>query len=261
MKYFEDIQSANISGKRIESDQPFNFHCHNQLTCFNQCCRNLNLFLYPYDVLRLRQCLNITSDQFIDRYVDIVMRKGHYFPEVLLRMVDDQNQACSFLTPDGCRVYTDRPHTCRMFPIEQGAHHNAETDQTEPLYFFRPPEFCQGPKETVQFTIDAYMANQGANQYFPMTLAWAQLRQLFAQDPWGLEGPHGPKAKMAFMAAYNIDQFKTFMFESSFLKRYHIAAPLKKKLKRSDEALLAFAFEWIKFFVWGIPSKQIKLKG
>ncbi len=40
---------------------------------FSLCCRNLNLFLYPYDVIRLKKGLEITSDQFLDKYVDIVL--------------------------------------------------------------------------------------------------------------------------------------------------------------------------------------------
>ncbi len=260
MKYYDDTNKADITGKPIGPEQPFTFACHHQLACFNRCCRNLNLFLYPYDVLRLKSNLGITSDQLIDQYVDIVMREGHYFPEVLLRMKDGGEQPCSFLSPEGCRVYADRPHTCRMFPIEQGAQYNADSDQTEPVYFFRPPDFCLGPHEDNQWIIDDYIRDQGADTYYPMTLAWAQLRRLFAQNPWGVEGPQGQKAKMAFMAAYNIDQFRDFIFNSSFFKRYHIPAPQKKKLKISDETLLKFGFEWIKFFVWGIPSRQIKLK-
>ena len=65
---------------------------------------------------------------------------------------------------------------------------------------------------------------------------------------------------MAFMAAYNIDSFKAFVFESSFLKRYRVKPALVRKLRRSERALLGFGFEWIKLFVWGMPSSQIRPK-
>jgi hypothetical protein len=53
-----------------------------------------------------------------------------------------------------------------------------------------------------------------------MTARWASIKALFQKDPWGPEGLNGAKGKMAFMAAYNIDRFRGFVFQSSFLKRY-----------------------------------------
>jgi hypothetical protein len=260
MKYFDAADENKIPGQPLAANQPFAFRCHAGLACFNQCCRNLNLLLYPYDVLRLRRHLGITSGQFIDQYVDIVLRDGHYFPEVLLRMSDQPGQPCCFSTAQGCRVYADRPHTCRLFPVEQGARADAASGRATPVYFFRPPDFCMGPGEDHRQTIQAYVTDQDADAYYPLTLAWAQLRHLFANDPWGLEGPQGAKAKMAFMAAYNIDRFREFVFQSSFLKRYQVPSPVAKKLQHADEALLKFGFEWIRLFVWGISCPQIRIK-
>jgi hypothetical protein len=33
-----------------------------------------------------------------------------------------------------------------------------------------------------------------------------------------------------------------------------------KRLKKQDSALLQFGFEWVKFFVWGMPTNQFRLK-
>jgi len=93
-----------------------------------------------------------------------------------------------------------------------------------------------------------------------MTRRWAGLKRLFQKDPWGFEGSQGPKAKMAFMATYNIDRFRDFVFQSSFLKRYRIKSAILKKLKTDDVQLLKFGFEWVKVFVWGLKSKQIRLR-
>ena len=93
-----------------------------------------------------------------------------------------------------------------------------------------------------------------------MSARWAEVKRLFQSDPWGIEGPNGQKAKMAFMAAYNIDRFHDFVFKSSFLKRYHVKSKTLKKIKKDDVALLKFGFGWIKYFLWGIKTSQIKLK-
>ena len=101
MKIVRPEALSQISGRCLASGDRFRFRCHPGIGCFNRCCRNLNLFLYPYDVLRLKNCLGISSEQFIDRYVDIVLREGNSFPDVLLRMADDAEQTCPFLTDKG----------------------------------------------------------------------------------------------------------------------------------------------------------------
>ena len=129
-----------------------------------------------------------------------------------------------------------------------------------PVFFFRPPDFCLGQHEQEEWTIPDWIEDQEAEQYHRMTIRWSEIKRLFQNDPWGPDGPEGSRAKMAFMATYNIDKFRDFVFQSSFLKRYHIKSPLRKKLKKDDFALLKFGFEWVKVFIWGMNSKQIRLR-
>lgn len=261
-----DINNSldKIPGTRIKNNETFLFKCHSDLSCFNLCCRNINLFLYPYDLLRLKNRLNISSDSFLDQYTDIVLRPSTFFPDVLLKMSENQGKTCPFLDKSGCTVYPDRPDTCRTFPVEQGVifHENHENrDNTELISFFRPPDFCLGQHENKTWTTKTWAENQEAMEYNKMTRLWGELRSLFQTDPWGREGEKSPKAKMAFMAIYNLDMFRDFMINSSFFKRYKVKPPLKKKLKKDDVELMLFGFEWIKFFVWGIKSKKFRLSG
>jgi len=260
MKDVDIAELDKLPGIRIKETDSFCFRCHPNLDCFNRCCRNLNLFLYPYDVLRLKQTLKISSDAFLDNYVDIVLRSSNYFPEVLLRMSDDPEKTCPFLSETGCAVYSDRPDTCRTFPIEQGLLYSAEQKKGLPIYYYRPPDFCLGQHEKKEWTLPSWVEDQEAQQYHKMTVRWAALKRLFQNDPWGLEGPQGPKAKMAFMATYNIDRFRDFVFQSSFLKRYKVKSALLRKLKSDDVALLKFGLEWVKVFRWGMQSKDIRLR-
>ena len=131
-----------------------------------------------------------------------------------------------------------------------------KTDQ--PVYFFRPPDFCLGRHENEEWTIPGWIEDQDAAQYHKMTIQWSKIKRLFQTDPWGYEGPEGPRAKMAFMATYNIDKFREFLFQSSFFKRYQVKSTLRKKIKADDAALMKFGFEWVKVFIWGIKSKSIK---
>ena len=258
MKSIKPEEMDRLPGIPLKKTDTFNFRCHKDLTCFNRCCRNLNLFLYPYDVLRLKKSLDLDSDRFLESHVDVVLRKGNYFPDVLLRMADNESQTCPFLSDEGCTVYPDRPDTCRTFPVEQGMLFNDRPGESEIVSFFRPPDFCQGQHENQALTLAQWAQDQQADTYNQMTARWASIKALFQKDPWGPEGLNGAKGKMAFMAAYNIDRFREFVFKSSFLKRYRVKRTLAIKLRASDRELLLFGFEWIRYFVWGIPSKNIR---
>jgi len=260
MKHIDIEEIDKLPGIRIQEEETFCFRCHPDVGCFNRCCRNLNLFLYPYDVLRLKQSLQMSSDAFLEKYVDIVMRSASYFPEVLLRMSDNSEQTCPFVSAAGCAVYQDRPDTCRTFPVEQGVFYDAALKKNVPVYFLRPPEFCLGVHATQGLRMSDWVADQETAQYRNMTIRWAELKRLFQNDPWGFEGPEGPRAKMAFMATYNLDRFRDFVFQSSFLKRYRVKSTLRQKLKTDEVALLKFGFEWVKVFIWGMQSKDIRLR-
>jgi Fe-S-cluster containining protein len=260
MKYVDIENLDTLPGKRLKEGDTFSFRCYPGIACFNKCCRNLNLFLYPYDVIRLKNRLKITSDQFIDMHADIVLRPSNFFPEVLLRMSEDKEKTCPFLNDSGCLVYPDRPDTCRTFPVEQGALYNAETKKTELVHLFRPPDFCLGQHESKVWTTQSWSQDQEAVLYNEMTVLWSELKSMFQTDPWGSQGPECPKGKMAFMATYNIDQFRDFLFNSTFLKRYKVKSARLKKIRSDDVELLKFGCEWVKFYVWGVKTRYLKLR-
>jgi Fe-S-cluster containining protein len=258
MKYIDPAAQKQLLEKRLKNGERFAFRCHSGLDCFTLCCRNLNLFLSPYDVLRLRTCLNISSEQFLETYVDIVLRESNFFPEVLLRMSENEERTCPFLTESGCTVYPDRPDTCRTFPVEQGIlFQDAESKATD-VYFFKPPDFCLGQHELQEWTAESWAEDQEAAPYHKMTAQWAEVKALFQSDPWGREGPNGAKGKMSFMATYNLDGFREFVFQSTFLKRYKVKKDVLRKIKTDDVSLMKFGFAWVKFVVWGMKSPYFK---
>ena len=261
MKYIETDDLTSVRGRMLTETDTFSFKCYPDISCFNLCCRNLNLFLYPYDIIRLKKKLNISSDQFIETHTDIVWRQGSHFPDVMLKMADNDQKTCPFLDDSGCHVYPDRPHTCRTFPVEQGIFFDAETNRSRLVHFFRPPDFCLGQHETASWTYKTWESDQEAAFYNTMTTQWADMMRLFQNDPWGKEGPESQKGKMAFMAAYNMDAFREFVINSTFLKRYSVKPELRMKIKTDDVALLRLGMAWIKLFLFTMQSPEIKLKG
>ncbi|MBW1741495.1 MAG: YkgJ family cysteine cluster protein [Deltaproteobacteria bacterium] len=260
MKYIDAEARNELLNKKLEEDEVFSFQCHEGLACFTRCCRNLNLFLYPYDVLRLKNRLNMSSDQFLDTYVDIVLRESNFFPDVLLRMSENEERTCPFLDESGCTVYLDRPDTCRTFPLEQGILFQGLAGKATDVYFFKPPDFCLGQYEPQEWTSESWAQDQDAVFYHKMTAKWAEVKALFRSDPWGQEGPYGPKAKMAFMATYSLDKFREFVFNSTFLRRYKVKSDVLRKIKTDDVVLMKFGFGWVKFFVWGMKVPYLRLR-
>jgi hypothetical protein len=93
-----------------------------------------------------------------------------------------------------------------------------------------------------------------------MNLLWAGVNGLFVTNPWGQEGPEGRGAKIAFMAAYNVDSFREFLFNSSFFQKYKVKSDLKKKIAEVDTELMKFGFAFIKYSIFGIKSKLMKIR-
>jgi len=106
-----------------------------------------------------------------------------FFSNVLLRMADNPQKTCPFLIESGCRIYLDRPDTCRTFPIEQGMLYDADRKKETPAHFFRPPDFCLGHYEKKEWTIPSWTRDQEAELYLQMKIRWAGLKQLFQKDP------------------------------------------------------------------------------
>jgi hypothetical protein len=52
--------------------------------------------------------------------------------------------------------------------------------------------------------------------------------------------------QMFFLVSYNIDKFRDFVFESSFLQRTPVEEQTLSRLRGDDAALLEFGLGWLK---------------
>jgi Fe-S-cluster containining protein len=97
----------------------FRFDCHAHLECFTKCCMDADMYLYPYDVIRMKQRLGITSAQFLEKHTFSSVRDNPFLSNVMLRMTEKPGRPCPFLAPVGCSIYEDRPSSCREYPLER----------------------------------------------------------------------------------------------------------------------------------------------
>lgn len=232
---------------RMDAEHFFRFRCAPGIACFTQCCRDVNIVLTPYDVLRLKNALAINSDEFIEKYAIVLSKEKQLIPLVFLKMMEDTKQ-CPFVTDQGCTVYENRPWACRMFPLD------AADDGT--FHLITDRDRCKGLDETMSWQIGEWLVEQGVVPYDQMNqLLTSITAPLKAQMP-DIDNPD--IAKMVFMSLYNLDRFRDFIFKSTFLDRFELDPLHIEKIKRNDLELLNFAFDWIKFGVFG--QKLFKVK-
>ena len=225
---------------RMEQEHPFKFNCHPGVSCFTQCCQDVTIVLTPYDILSLKKSLDISSDAFLEKYTIIIPKEKRLIPLVILKM-NDEDKRCPFISQGGCTTYSDRPWPCRMYPLDinDDGTYSLITDSSR----------CLGLKEDNTWKIIDWMEDQGISPYEEMNEYFSSLTiQLQAQE---LDIDNPRIQQMTFMALYNLDKFREFVFKSTFLDRLEVEPERIEKIKENDVELLNFAFDWIKFGLFG----------
>lgn len=236
----------------------FCFNCHKDIPCFNECCAKLRLILTPYDVLRLKNRLGLSSDEFLENYTDTDMKSHSRFPMARLRMRDDEKRTCPFVTQEGCSVYEDRPGACRLYPVGR-ASRMVDSDgerNARDKFFLVEESHCFGFQEERRWTLDKWLLHEGVSEYNSINDKWLEITN--SSKSLGPKEVIQKKVQMFFMASYNLDKFRDFVFKSRFFDFFDVDEQLKERLESDDEALLRFAFDWLKFSLFGEKTIQTK---
>jgi len=212
----------------------FKFDCHPGLACFGQCCRDINIFLSPYDVLRMRKQLNLSSADFLNKYT-IKFMAPTGFPLVFIKMLEEDDLKCPFVSSKGCLVYHERPWACRMAPVDiQGQ------DQ---YGFIFDNQKCHGLKESREWTVGEWMSNQGVDIY-------AEVEKVFKEIPLQLRksaqvSMDERMGELFFNVCYDLDRFKEMVQEKDWQERHGVAPEVVARIKNNDLELLQFGFQWL----------------
>ena len=218
--------------KQLKRDDKFCFTCKKEYSCFNKCCTDTNIFLTPYDVLRIRRHLNISSEEFLEKYTIQPFTKDQKLPVVLLKLNDDEKKQCQFVKKEGCSIYEDRPWSCRMYPIGLASQKTRIDDPGNEFFFMQTDDFCEGHTSKQEWSIDEWLQNQGIEPYEHFSSLYREI----VLHPSFEKGQDltPPKMEMFHMVFYNLDKFRTFVFESTFLKRFAIASKTLEEIKDDD---------------------------
>ena len=232
-----------MSQQLLTSDSKFKFDCHKGLKCFTQCCYKVNIFLTPYDILRMKNRLGMSSTEFLQKYTHPLVAKNAGIPVVTLKMKNDQKNGCPFVTSNGCIIYEDRPWSCRSFPLDP-----VETEEAIPgneFYRLIKRTFCQGFNEDKEWTVEEWKRDQGMDIYDEIESPFKEITT--SKVLTEAQIVNEKIQQMFYMACYDIDRFKKFIFETKFLNIFDVEKEVIKEIKTNEIELLKFGFRWLKF--------------
>ncbi len=235
--------------------QRFQFDCHPGVPCFNACCGKLNLVLTPYDILRLARNLGLSTGDLVENHTVAAQEKSRW-PLIRLKMDEKAGGDCPFLKPEGCGVYPDRPSACRIYPLARAVSRGYGPGEVMEQFFVVEESHCQGFAEERHWTVAEWVADQGLIPYHRFNDRWMAV----VTHPKGPgSGPEAEKnRRMFYLASYNLDRFRDFVFQTKFLDLFEIDPIRLSRLKDNDEELLALAMDWLAFAFTG--EKTLKLK-
>lgn len=234
---------------KLTLNTKFNFRCYKGLECFTKCCSKIDILLTPYDILRMKKRLGISSEEFLQKYTKDIIDEKSFHPYVILKMNDDEKGRCPFVTIDGCSIYTDRPLNCRYYPIGQAIHKKTEGKKVidEEFYFFVREAHCLGFQSDREWSVKEWKVDQGAELYDEMNRGWKTI--LLRGSIPGQVKLNDKKQAIFYMASYDLDRFKRYILESRFLDIFEIDQDEIEKIKTDEVALMKLGFRYVKYLL------------
>lgn len=229
----------------IGINESFTFSCGPEKGCFNQCCCDVNQFLYPYDILRLSRGLKVTTAEFLKTYTYMFSGDITGLPVVSFMTRSDTNHACPFVTEKGCAVYEDRPAACRLFPIARAISRSREDGTITEHFAVIEDPICEGFDGGELRTVKEWVENQALAPYNERNDRMMELLSLKQQTmPGRLEGDDRTDFQLA---CYDLDGFRAQVADGTIT----FDDARKKAIIEDDDALLDNAMTWIRERLFG----------
>jgi len=238
----------------IAPDQTFRFACSNCVACFNECCRDLNQFLTPYDILRLKNRLGLRSNRFLELFTTQHTGPETGFPVIALKPVDGAELKCPFVKTSGCSVYSDRPSSCRIYPLVRALSRSRETGETTEHFAYLKESYCLGHEQEKTQTAREWIERQGLAPYNEQN---DRLMEIIALKNHLKPGPLDlATGRMFHLALYDLDNFRRKIFKNGLLIDFIVEEALLTRAKKDDATLLQIGYAWIKIKLLTHPAIQ-----
>jgi Fe-S-cluster containining protein len=242
--------ASPVVPEQLDEDHVIRFRCYKGIECFNACCRDIDITLTPYDILRLKRRLGISSTEFLKRYGYPFEFAKNSIAGIKLQPVEGGTQ-CQFMTEEGCSVYEDRPTACRYYPVGLLSLRRADENFDRASYAMVREDHCKGHLEERGITIRDYRKEQGLEEYDDMGRGWRQLVLKMKSAGPAIGKPSRPSLQFFFMACYDLDRFREFVRSEGFDATFEIDHATRKALSEDDVELLNFGVRMIKQIMFG----------
>ncbi len=208
----------------------------------------------------MRKTIWLPSGEFLKRYTVAVLG-DEGLPLVVLKMMEDENKSCPFVTPEGCSIYQDRPWSCRMYPVFPGSSKEEEfliEEKFSCLGFSAGGSSASGGEDGNQLTVQEWKKNQGIDIYDKMNEFYKEItfHDYFQR---GNKLDSG-RAKVVYTACYDLNEFRRFLFETRFFDIYDVEKDLMEKIREDEEKLLSFGYRWVRFNLFSEDTLRLKDK-
>ncbi len=238
------IDSSPASTQRLSLSHSFPFSCHSGLACFNSCCRNKHLPLTPYDVLRMKRALGIHSDDFLARHTLYSLDPGTGFPIVSIKMENDGEKTCPFVSSRGCTVYSDRPTSCRLYPLARAVSVKTGSEPRKEFYYLLEAPACLGTREDKVRTVEQWVRDQGLETYLAMN---DRTVDFVLRAKKALGHPLDERSlRKVLVALYNVDVFREFVVSTHLLDALNVEDDLRRRVPEEDPALLELGLIYLR---------------
>ncbi|MBP6318784.1 MAG: YkgJ family cysteine cluster protein, partial [Rubrivivax sp.] len=242
--------TSPVTPTTLEGTAALQFQCRKGIACWNACCSNIDISLTPYDIVRLKQHLELSSSEFLNRYTVPYEMEKDGIAGVKLRPVDG-GTACRFMTDAGCGVYADRPTACRYYPVALLSMRKQDESVDRQYYAIVREDHCLGHREPRTQTIDEYRAEQGLPEYDDLAHGWRQLILKKKSSGPTVGKPSKRSLELFFMTCYDIDRFRSFVASDSFSGIYELPADELHAMLLDDVTLLQFGFRFLRQVLFG----------
>lgn len=255
---FDTPHQSPVVPNLLSTEAVIQFDCHKGITCFNECCRHADITLTPYDILRLKQHLEISTTEVLARHTVPFEMDASGMPGIKLKTTDEK-PVCLFMTDAGCSVYEDRPSACRYYPVGLLSMHKTGQAGEEQHYCLVEENHCMGHKEARKLTIGEYRKEQGVEIYDDMNYEWYQIILKKRSSGPAVGKPSPTSFQFFFMCSYDMDRFRKFVLTDSFKATYDLDQTTFEGLAKDDVALLKFSYRLMKQVFFGEESIPMRL--
>lgn len=247
------IPGSPVMPTMFDESKEIQFSCHKGIGCWNACCANIDISLTPYDIIRLKKRLGISSTEFLREYTVPYEMEKDGIAGVKFRPVDN-GTACRFMQPEGCAVYEDRPTACRYYPVALLSMRKQDEYTDTQSYALVKEDHCKGHEVDRRLAIADYRREQGVEEYDELGRGWRQLVLKKKSTGPAIGAPSLKSRQLFFMACYDIDTFHDFVESEAFGKLFKLGAEEKAMLMADDVELMQFAFRFLKQVLFGEQS-------